>query len=344
MKRRTLLGTGLGVMAAAGTKAQAQNAVSLTLVTDRPAKAQALADRVAPTSGGSILITVHASAAADAASFLATVSSGSTDMYLSAEEAFIATDTAFGIFSSMPGGMSPSELEAWVQVSDGRFMWDILGEEYGVKSFMVGDDGPMPIWSKAPLSGIGNLIGGKVGSVGLGANVLRAMGASDISDIRSSSVDLASLDAFEGLNVAKMAEAGLLDTFPHMTTPNAGRPASALSVGFNLGTWDNLSDANKLLLERCIMAEHGLNRAKAMHDSATALQAAGAAVTAHDMPQDIWNAQITASNATMLEIIESGDLGADIGDAYLFFIGDVAGWSEIGEAAFFVGRKGALTQ
>jgi hypothetical protein len=92
------------------------------------------------------------------------------------------------------------------------------------------------------------------------------------------------------------------------------------------------------------MAEHGINRAKAIHDSALALQDAGSSVTAHEMPQDIWDAQIFASNATMLEIIESGNLGADVGDAYLYFIGDVARWSEIGETAFFLGRKGALSQ
>lgn len=344
MKRRTLLGTGLGVMAVAGAPARAQSAVALSLITDRPAAAQSLADRVARTSGGTVQINVQSVPASDAAGFLATVSSGDADMYLSAEEAFIDTDAAFGIFSSMPGGMSPSELESWIQVADGRFMWDILGEEYGVKCFMAGDDGPMPIWSKAPLSGAGDLIGGPVGSVGLGVNVMRAMGASDVTDIRASDPDLATLDAFEGLNVAQMAAAGLLDTFPHMTTPNAGRPASALSIGFNLGTWQGLTAEIQTLLERCIMAEHGSNRAKAMHDSAVALQAAGTAITSHEMPQDIWNAQINASNATMLEIIESGDLGADVGDAYLYFIGDVAGWSEIGETAFFLGRKGALTQ
>lgn len=344
MKRRTLLGTGLGAMAVAGTPAKAQGTTTLSLISDRPAAAQALADRVARTTGGSIQITVQTASNADAAGFLSTVSSGGADMYLSAEEAFVATNAAFGIFSSMPGGMSPSELESWVQVADGRFMWDILGEEYGVKSFMAGDDGPMPIWSKAPLAGAGDLTGGRVGAVGLGVNVMRAMGASDVADIRTGGVDIAGLDAFEGLNVAQMAEAGLLDTFPHMTTPNAGRPSSALSVGFNFGTWDGLSEVDQVLLESCIKAEHGVSRAKAMHDSIVALQAAGDAVTSHEMPQDIWDAQIAASNTAMLEIIESGDLGADVGDAYLYFIGDVAGWSEIGETAFFLGRKGALAQ
>lgn len=344
MKRRTLLGTGLGAMVVAGTTAQAQSATTLSLITDRPAAAQALAERVARTSGGSIQINVQTAPSTDAAGFLSAVADGGSDMYLTAEEAFVGTNAAFGVFSSMPGGMSPSELEAWILVADGRFMWDVLGEEYGVKAFLAGDDGPMPIWSKTPLSGAGDLTGGRVGSVGLGVNVMRAMGATDVVDIRAQDVDLGSLDAFEGLNVAQMAAAGLLDTFPNMTTPNAGRPTSSLSVGFNLDIWNGLSEADQLLVERCMMAEHGENRSKAMHDSALALQSAGSGVTAQDVPQDIWTAQISASNAVMLEIIESGDLGADVGDAYLFFIGDVAGWSEIGETAFFLGRKEALTQ
>ena len=344
MKRRTLFGAGLGTMAVAGTRTQAQSVPTLTLLTDRTTAAQSLADRVARTSGGTIQINVQEKPSTDASTFLSTVSSGGADMYLSAEEAFVGTDPIFGIFSSMPGGMSSSELEAWILVADGRYMWDIVGEEYGVKGFMVGDDSALPIWSKAPLTDVGGLNGAQVGSVGIGTKIMRAMGATTVSDIRFDSVDFAALDAFDGLSAAQMDAAGLLEVFPHMTTPNAGRSASMLSVGFNLSFWDGLSEADQFLLERCIMAEHGMNRAKSIHDNALALQKAGSGVSTHEMPQDIWNAQIQASNAVMSEIIDSGDLGADVGDAYLYFIGDVARWSEIGETAFFLGRKEALSR
>jgi TRAP-type mannitol/chloroaromatic compound transport system substrate-binding protein len=344
MKRRTLLGTGLGVMAVAGSTARAQDAVTLSMVTDRPEAGRALAARLAAVTGGAIQISVTESAATEAAGFLETVSSGGADMYLSAEEAFIDTNPAFGIYSAMPGGMGPSELEGWLSAGDGRFLLDLMGEEYGVKSFMIGDDGPMPMWSKAPLSGLGDLTGAAVGSIGLGVLALRAMGVSNVVDIRAQDVDLASLDAFEGLSVSQMDAEGLLATFPHMTTPNAGRPSSALSVGINLATWNALSDADKSLLERSIIAEHGMNRTITMHDSAVALQAAGAAITNHMMPDDIWDAQIAAANQVMSDIFASSNLGADVADGYLYFIGDVAGWSEIGETAFVEARKGALAQ
>ncbi len=343
MKRRTLLGTGLGAMVVSGTTATAQSAAVMSMITDRPAAARSLADRVSRVSGGRIQIDVQQAPSAQSAGFLSTVSSGGADMYMAAEEAFVDTNAAFGIFSSMPGGMSSSELESWILVADGRFMWDILGEEYGVKSFMAGDDGALPIWSRAPLNSVADLATGRVGSVGLGKNVMQAIGASDVIDIRADDVDLSTLTAFEGLNVTQMADAGLLDIFSHMTAPSAGRPTSALSVGFNLSKWNGLSDADRLILERCIMAEHGRNRNQALHDSVVALRDAPG-VTTHEMPQDIWDAQVAASTETMFEIIDSGDLGADIGDAYLYFIGDVAGWSEIGEAAYFAGRKQALSR
>ncbi|WP_162561664.1 hypothetical protein [Yoonia vestfoldensis] len=344
MKRRTLLGTGLGAMVVAGQTAQAQTAMTLSLITDRPDAGRALAARLAAVSGGTIEVTVTESPSTEAAGFLDTVSSGGADMYLSAEEAFIGTNPAFGIYSAMPGGMSPSELEGWLSAGDGRFLLDLLGEEYGVKSFMIGDDGPLPLWSKAPLIGMNDLTGAAAGSVGLGVNAMRAMGVGNVVDIRAEAVDLSSLDVFEGLSVAQMDAQGLLATFPHITTPNAGRPSAALSLGVNLATWNALSDVNKSLLERAITAEHGMNRTITMHDSAVALQAAGDAITRHDMPADIWDAQIAAANQVMSDIFGSGNLGADVADGYLFFIGDVAGWSEIGEAAFVSARKGALAQ
>jgi TRAP-type mannitol/chloroaromatic compound transport system substrate-binding protein len=344
MKRRTLFGAGLGAMVVAGQPARAQAGLSLSLVTDRPDAARGLVARLAAVSGGMIALNVTQRPSTDAAAFLQLVSSGAADIYLSAAEAFVGSNPAFGIFSAMPGGMSPSELEGWMSAGDGGFLLDLLGMEHGVKAFMIGDDGPLPLWSKAPLTGLDDLTGAAVGSVGLGVHAMRALGVGSVVDIRAEAVDLASLDVFEGLSVAQMESAGLLASFAHMTTPNAGRPSAALSVGINLKTWNALSDAQKGIVERCIMAEHGLNRTISMHQSALTLQAAGAAINRHAMPTDIWDAQIAAANQVMSDIFAASTLDADVAGGYLFFIGDVAGWSEIGEAAFVAARKGALGQ
>jgi hypothetical protein len=92
------------------------------------------------------------------------------------------------------------------------------------------------------------------------------------------------------------------------------------------------------------MAEHGTQRALAMHNNVQAISAAAETLITHDMPQDIWDAQIAGSNRILSAMFDAGDQAADAADAYLYFIRDVAGWSEIGETAYFLGRKEALSQ
>lgn len=344
MKRRAFLGTGLGLAAGgAAPPAVAQGQVSLSLVTDRADVAAPLAARIAAMSGGRITVDVTSSGREAAAGFLDTVSSGDADMYLTRQDAFTGRNPAFGLFAAMPGGMTASELESWIVVADGRILWDTLSGEVGIKCFMAGDDGAMPLWSRAPITGLADLSAGPVGSTGLGLGLLTEMGIAETVDIMSGT-DLDGLVALEGLSAAQMADAGLLSDYPHMTTPNAGRPSAMLSVGVNISRWSALSDVDQFVLERAIMAEHGAYRAAAMHRNVVAIREAGAAVIAHDMPQEIWEAQIAASNAVMTAMFDAGDAAADAADGYLYFIADVAGWSEIGETAYFLGRRKALTQ
>jgi len=343
MKRRALLGAGLGVAAVAATAVRAQGSLSLSLISDRADAANALAGRIAAMSGGRITLEVQLGEAQAAPQFLDSVSGGGVDMYLTSQDAFVARNPAFGLFAAMPGGMSASELESWIIVADGRMMWDSLGEAFGIKGFMAGDDGAMPMWSRAPLGNLDDLVSGPAGSTGLGLQLLREMGVQDGVDVRSLA-DFSGLNAFEGLSVSQMAASGLLSEFPHMTTPNGGRPSASLSVGVNLSRWSGLSATDQIILERSIMAEHGTRRALAMHNNVQALAAAAGTITAQVMPQDIWDAQIAGSNRVLAAMFDAGDLAVDAADAYLYFIRDVAGWSEIGETAYFLGRKEALSQ
>ena len=347
MERRRLLGTGLAATAGAAAlplagPALAQGRTTLTLMADRPEDAAELAARVAAASGGRLALEVTPVPMTARPEMLARTGEGATDMYMGSEEAFVATDPGFGLMAAMPGGMSPSELEGWIAAGDGQLLWDELSAEHGVKAFLAGDDGPQAIWSRAPLGGLSDLTGGTVGSTGLGLAALREMGA-DAVDIHAAGTDASDLVAIEGLSPVEMVETGLIDAFPHMATPNAGRPMSARSVGVNLARWDGLTEADRTLLGRAIAAQHGLSRARTLHRASAALRARGDAAEARAMPAEIWDAQIAASNAVMGSLLDADALRADLADAYLYFLADVAGWSEIGEAAFFLGRNRALT-
>lgn len=352
MERRTFLRTGLraglgGAAAAAGATALAvpalaQGGLRLTLVTDRAAAGTALSARLDAASGGRMTLEVLERPASERAGFLSAVGGGEADLYLGAEDAFVDVDAGFGLLGAMPGGMGPSELEGWIAVGDGQRLWDALSAEHGVKAFLAGDDGPQPIWSKAPVEGLSDLAAGPVGSTGLGLAALRAMGVEAV-DIHAPGTDLSALAALEGLSAADMARADLLGTFPNMTAPSAGRPMSARSAGIALERWEGLDAADRLTLERALQAENGVSRSMALEASARAMRENAGAVRIAEMPQEVWDAQIAAAEAIMLGMLEADAARADMADAYLYFLADVAGWSEVGEAAFFLGRNRALT-
>ena len=342
MKRRTFLGGALGVTTVAATPVVAKDKITLSLVTDRQSAAAALAVRIASISDERISVDGRATGSEKGLSFLDDVSGDGADMYLTSPDAFVSLNPALGLFSAMPGGMSASELESWLFVSDGRLMWDTLGEALGIKSFIAGDDGAMPMWSRKPITGLPDLLSGPVGSTGLGLQVLTEMGIRKVVDVMSNT-DVSPMIALEGFSPAQMAQLDLLSEFPHMTTPNANRPSATTSVGINLSRWGALSEADQHLIERCITAEHGTQRSLAMHNNVLTLAQAGSAVTTHDMPQDIWDAQIASANVVLANMFDAGDAAADAADAYLYFIRNIADWSEIGETAYFLGRKQALT-
>ncbi|MEH6740044.1 MAG: hypothetical protein V7695_16095, partial [Sulfitobacter sp.] len=209
MKRRTLLGAGLGVAAVAAVPVAAQDQLSLSLVTDRIAAASDLSARISAMSGGRITVEVREAGSDAAPGFLDDVSGGAADMYLTSQDAFVSRNPAFGLFAAMPGGMSASELESWILVGDGQLVWDALGEEFGIKCFMAGDDGAMPVWSREPINGLAGLQSGPVGSTGLGLQLLTEMGVGTVVDVMSGA-DYGPLLALEGFSAAQMAASGLL--------------------------------------------------------------------------------------------------------------------------------------
>ncbi|MEM9707723.1 MAG: hypothetical protein AAF871_02955 [Pseudomonadota bacterium] len=345
MKRRTVLGAGLGGLALSATAVSAQSRIPLSIVTDMPERAEGLARRVSAASAGRIAISVREAPASDAPGFLDAAGSGRVDGFVAYEDAFIADNPAYALFSAMPGGMSPSECEGWCEVADGTFFRDILGEEHGVKTFAFGDDGPMPLWSKEPLRGLSSLTSARIGTRGMGLQAYREMGAGSVEDITQARArDLRRFDLIEGMSYSEMAERELLGVFTHAVAPNAIRPMSTRAFGINLAKWQGMSPEDQTLLERCVTAEHGAIRAKAKHDNALTMRQVDGQVSSDAMPDDIWNAQIAAANALMGKMFDAGNTAADAADAYLYFLADVAGWSEIGEVAYFNGRKEVLSQ
>lgn len=338
MTRRNFLkhSIGAGALLPLATPAVAQGRSELRLATTDATSAATLATYVEDATGRGLKIDVTTVAASDAPGLLAQVANGDIDMCLTGLDNFISVNRGFGLFASMPFGMSTGELEGWMHASDGADMLAMLAEPYGVSIQFAGDQGLKPMWSKAPLPTLSAMQSLAIGSKGLSRMNLQKAGASNVVDM-TAGIDLASLDVIDGMSVTEMAAAGLTDAFPHLTRANPNTPSAVLSLVANSAVMAELTEAHKTVIDRACSAALNDGRARSFHDNATGL--AAAAATATQMPDDVWNALSTSAQGLLEDIFNEGETQATAVDAYVYFMTDIAGWSEIGEAAFYKGRQ-----
>lgn len=341
MTRRNFLKQSIGgaAIVSIATPAVAQSATTLRLLSTDEQAATTLSDLISTTTGGAMTVETTLVPMAEAETLLDRVANGDADMCLTGLDRFLSKNLAFGLFSSMPFGMSTSELEGWLHASDGADMLDILGSDSGVSFRFAGDTGTKPMWTKQPLTDVASLQGLAVGSAGLGIVNLQQIGVQSVADIHDPATDLNSLDVIDGMSVVEMEQNGLLGAFTQVTLSNPNTPSGVLTLAIANSAFDGLNETQQLLLERACSASLALGRAKRFHDDATSMAALGDAVTATEMPDDIWRSLSDGAQAVLGTIFEEGDVQATVVDAYVYFLTDIAGWSEIGEAAFFTGRK-----
>ena len=69
------------------------------------------------------------------------VSSGTADMYHSAEFYWGGKNKAYPFFAAVPFGMTAEEFNSWIYLGGGQQLWDELGSNYNLKHFVVGNTG-----------------------------------------------------------------------------------------------------------------------------------------------------------------------------------------------------------
>ncbi|MFQ6553381.1 hypothetical protein AAD018_013670 [Aestuariibius insulae] len=339
MKRRSVLaglagGAGIGLAA----PALAQAARRLRMITDRSEDGTRLAERIARLSDGRVTLDLSVRPAEEAAGFREAVGDGSADLYLASDAAFVADDPALMLFSAMPGGMASQEMEAWIYVSSGAAVWDRIGQAANVTSFLAGDTGPMPIWSREPITSIAS-IQGPIASMGAGLLAWERMGVSPVA----LGADMTEAFGIEGLSVQEIVERDLHQTFPYLCAPSAGLPSSAITLGVNRDLVAELGESGALLIERCAAAHNGQVRSQAAYRNAQAFTAISSDVTLLDEAPELWQAQMEAGRALLEDMQGLDESRAGAVESYLLFLRDVAGWSDIGEASYFEGRKRILS-
>ncbi|MCZ6604162.1 MAG: TRAP transporter substrate-binding protein [Alphaproteobacteria bacterium] len=363
MKRRQFLRNagvaGVGGVAAASTLAApalAQDRVELAMVTTWPRDfpglgtgAQRFAQRLSDMTEGAIQVEYFAAGErVGAFDSFDEVASGNAQGYHAADYYWKGKHPGWAFFTSVPFGLTYTEMNAWIRFGGGQELWDELGDQFGIKGLMAGNTGvQMGGWFNKEINSADDLRGLKMRIPGLGGDVMAKLGASPVSlpggqiyeNLVSGAIDATEWVGPWNDRFLKFYEATKFYYFPGMH-----EPGSMLAFGMNAKFWNDLSDSNKAIIEAAasmendvMMAEYNANNGEALDDLVTNL-----GVQLREFNDDVYDAFGRASAEVYEETRSFDRLTARILDSFLAAREELGAWSKISDQAYVKQRNRVL--
>src|SRR3546814_860938 len=145
--------------------------------------AERLADRVKVMSDGRLTIKVYAAGElVPALEVFDAVSRGTAELGHGAAYYWKGKVPTAQVVTSVPFGLSVSEMNAWLSKGEGQKFWEEAYAPFGVKPMVVGNTGmQMGGWYNKEISSLDDLRGLKIRMPGLGGEVLARLGATTVN-------------------------------------------------------------------------------------------------------------------------------------------------------------------
>ncbi len=267
MKRRDFLKKA-GVVAAGATLsplmfANAQRSkMQWSMVTSWPRSldilfggAQSIADRVKAATNGDITIQVYeAGAQVGALEVFDAVSSGAFEMGHTASYYYVGKDPAHAFFTTVPFGLTPKQINSWIESGGGQALWDELSGNSNLKPLLAGNTGQqMAGWFNKEINTPADLQGLSFRTAGLGAKVYSSAGV-NVQTLGGGEIFLALqrgvLDAAEWVGPHDDEILGLNKAAKYYYSPGWQEPGAAFCLYVNLDTWKGMpSDVQSIVAD-----------------------------------------------------------------------------------------------
>jgi len=355
MKRRKFLGN--AVAAATGAAALATPAVvraarDLTMVTTWPKNlpgtdvaARNFAKNVELMSGGELRITVYSSGelVPPFESFDA-VSSGTADMYHGADYYWQGKAKAFNFFTTVPFGMTATEMDAWLLHGGGQELWDELSAQFNVKALPAGNTGvQMGGWYNKEINTPDDLKGLKIRMPGLGGETLRRIGAAVVTLPASEifpAFESGAIDATEWIGPWNDLAFGLHKVAKYYYYPGFHEPGPTLSLGINKTVWDGFSEGHRTIIREASLAENNrvLAEFNARNAEALIVLRDEHGVDFRRFNDDVLNAVGKVAGEVVREVGDESELAGRILKSFLEFRQRSMAWTRVADHAFWASR------
>ena len=362
MERREILKkglVGLGGAAVASTIAApaiAKERVEIAMVStwgrDFPGLgtgAQRFAQRLIDMSDGRIQVTYYAAnERVKAFDSFDEVGSGNAQMYHGAEYYWKGKHPGWAYFTSVPFGLTYTEMNAWIRFGGGQELWDELGADYGLKGLMCGNTGvQMGGWFRKEMNSVDDFKGLKMRMPGLGGDVFAKLGGSPVSlpggqiyeNLISGAIDATEWVGPWNDELMKFYEAAKYYYYPGMHEPGA-----MLACGMNKTWWDGLSKSDQLMIEAASSMENDVMMSEYNAKNGAALKRLvnDQGVKLRQFNDDIYDGFAEASEEVFAEVQEHSDLANRIHQSFIAARTDIGAWAEISDQAYLTQRNRAL--
>ena len=334
------------------TPAIAQGVKELKMVTTWPKNfpglgtgAERLAKRITDASDGSLRVKVFAAGelVPPFESFDA-VSTGTADMYHAADYYWQGKSKAFNFFTTVPFGLTATEMKAWIYFNGGQELWDELSAQFNLKPFMAGNTGvQMGGWFAKEINSVEDWKGLKFRMPGLGGEVLRRLGAAAVALPGGQifpALQSGAIDGTEWVGPWNDLAFGFYKVVKNYYYPGFHEPGAALAVALNKKVWDGLSKSQQQLIESACQAENDVTLAEfnAKNGGALEVLVKKHGVKLHRTPDSVLQAIGKISGEVVAEVGESDPFAKRVYESFLKSRKMSIGWSKLSDQAYWNAR------
>ncbi len=344
------------MLAAQQAPATAKGRIDITMVSTWPRDfpglgtgAQRFAKRITDISDGQIAVEYFAGGErVKPFDSFDEVASGNAQMYHGAEYYWKGKHPSWAYFTTVPFGLTYTEINAWIRFGGGQELWDELAGEAGLKGIMCGNTGvQMGGWFRKEMNSADDFKGLKMRMPGLGGDVIAKLGASPVSlpgsqiyeNLISGSIDATEWVGPWNDNVMKFYEAAKYYYYPGMHEPGA-----MLSCGINKSFWESLSSANRNLIEAAASMENDvmMSEYNAKNGEALAKLITEQGVQLRRFNDDIYDAFGKAATEVFDEVVAHSDLARRVHESFLKARSNIGAWAKISDQEYVSQRNRVL--
>ena len=276
------------------------------------------------------------------------VASGNAQAYNSADYYFKGKHPGWAFFTSVPFGLTYTEMSAWINHMGGQALWDELGGNFGLKAWPCGNTGvQMGGWFNKEIDTADDLKGLKMRIPGLGGDVMSKVGASPISlpgsQIYENLVSGA-IDATEWVGPYNDYFLKFYEAAKYYYYPGMHEPGGFISFGMNKSWWEGLSKSDQLIIEAASQMECEISMSENNALNATYLKKLTGehGVQLREFSDEIYDSFGEAAEEVMKETRAHSDLANRIYESFAAARKDVAGWMRLSDVGYSLKRNRVL--